>query len=242
MNLYRRAPYLALITVLLLTTGCVFVRMMRVKSQLNDFEKNFDLNDSRGLTLVFKNPELHSNDIVWLMKGEPSEKKKIEQGELWTYVFEKEYLASMDDEGDYNIPVLMVMENGQLAEISFPERFLKNLSIPLLKKMFVSMGDAEISKLRKSASSKFKGEDASEIPTAENVVETLGKPYSIENSGEKSEYSYIYYLRKPEGEKGKKNFKFAMDFTVSNEDKSLLQAKGNIRGIKMSLDFDTVKK
>lgn len=242
MNWYRRASFLALITLLVLTASCVFVRMMKVKGQLNDFENNFDLNDKRGLTLVFKNPVLRSDDMVWLMKGEPVAKKKIERGELWTYVFEKEYLDSNDDEGDYDIPVLMVMEYGKLAEMSFPERFLENLSIPLLKKMFASMGDAEISKLRKSASSKFRGRDLSEIPTAKNVVETLGKPYSIENSGDVSQYSYIYYLKKPEGETSEKDFKLGIEFTVRNEDKSLLRAKCTIRGLKISLDFDTVEK
>ncbi len=241
MNLLRKTPHLALILILLLTSGCVLVRMLKVKNQLNDFDKNFDLHDKRGLTLVFKNPVLGSDDMVWLMKGEPSGRGKIEKGELWTYVFEKQYVASKDEEGDYDIPVVMVMEYGKLAEMSFPERFLKNLSISLLRKMFISMGNADVSKLRKSASSKFQGKDASEIPTAENVVETLGKPYSIENFGEESKYSYIYYLKKPEGDTGKKNFKFDMEFTVNNKDQSLLQAKGTIRGIKIALDFETVQ-
>jgi len=241
MNSFRNTLHLALILILLLTSGCVLVRMLKVKNQFNDFDKNFDLNDQRGLTLVFKNPVLGSNDIVWLMKGEPSGNKKIEKGELWTYVFEKEYVASKDEEGNYDIPVIMMMEYGKLAEISFPERFLKNLSIPLLKKMLTSMGNADVSKLGRSATSKFQSKDASDIPTAENVVETLGRPYSIENSGEESKYSYIYYLKKPEGDTGKKNFKFDMEFTIKNNDKSLLQAKGTIRGIKIALDFETVQ-
>ena len=89
MSYLKVTPHLALILILLLTSGCVLVRMLKVKNQLNDFDKNFDLHDKRGLTLVFKNPVLGSNDIEWLMKGEPSANKKIEKGELWTYVFEK---------------------------------------------------------------------------------------------------------------------------------------------------------
>lgn len=241
MNFLRKTPHLTLILILLLTSGCVFLRLLKVKNQFNDFDTNFDLHDQRGLTLVFKNPVLGSEDIVWLMKGEPSGNKKIEKGELWTYVLEKEYLASKDEEEDYDIPIIMVMEYDKLAEISFPERFLKNLSLPLLKKMFASLGNADVSKFRKSASSKFQGASASEIPTADNVVETLGKPYSIEVSEDKSRYSYLYYIKKPEGDTSEKNFKFELVFTVKNEDKSLLQAKGIIRGLKLALDFDTVQ-
>lgn len=236
----QKTQFLVLILILLLASGCVLVRMLKVKSQLNDFDKNFDLHDQRGLTLVFKNPVLGTEDIEWLMKGAPSESKKIETGEQWTYVFEKEYLASKDEEGDFDIPVIMIMEYGKLSEISFPERFLDNLSIPLLKKMFRSMGNADVSKLRKSASSTFEGK-GTEIPTADNVMETLGKPYAIENLGEESRLSYIYYLKKPEGHKGKKNFRFDMEFTAENSDKSLTQAKGTIRGIDIALDFKNVQ-
>ena len=239
MNSLRKAPHLILILILLLTSGCVFLRLLKVKNQFNDFDQNFALHDKRGLTLVFKNPVLLSDDMVWLMKGVPSGKKKIESGELWTYVFQKEYLASKDEQGDYDIPVLMVMEYGKLSELSFPERFLKNLSLPLLKKMFSSMGNADVSKFSKSATSKFKGNDASEIPTADNLVETLGKPYSIQNSGEESEYYYLYYIKKPDGDTSEKNFKFEMEFKVDNETKSLLQAKGTIRGLKLALDFNS---
>lgn len=241
MTLLRKTPHLALILILLLTSGCVFLRLLKVKNQFNDFDTNFDLHDHRGLTLVFKNPVLGSDDIVWLMKGEPSGNKKIEKGELWTYVLEKEYISSKDEVGDYDIPVIMVMEYGKLAEISFPERFLKNLSIPLLKKMFASLGNADVSKLRKSARSKFQGSSASEIPTADNVVETLGKPYSIEDSGEESKYSYLYYIKKPDWDTSEKNFKFELEFTIKNDNKSLLQAKGTIRGLKLALDFGTVQ-
>ena len=56
--------FLVLLTIVLFLTGCVFVRMMKIKSQLNDFESNFELNDNNGLTLVFLNPELLADDVL----------------------------------------------------------------------------------------------------------------------------------------------------------------------------------
>jgi len=216
--------------------------MLNVKDQLNDFETNFDLNDERGLTLVFKNPVLLSDDVLWLMKGSPVSVKLEEKGQLWTYVFQKQHTTSQEEGDEYDIPILMVMEDDKLTEVVFPERFLKNLSIPLLKKMLASMGNADISKLRKSASSKYTGEDPTEIPTSDNVMETLGEPYEVEDLGENSKLSYLYYLEDAQGIASKDNLNFELWFVADNQDKSLKKVGGKIRGIKLSMDFQTTQK
>lgn len=225
--------------IILLVSGCVYARLYKFQRQLNDFENNFELNDNRGLTLVFKHPVLESGDIVWLMKNEPTSKKGLEEGELWTYVFEKQYLVS-DDEGDeYDIPILMVMNGEMLTEITFPERFLKNLSIPLLKRMFTSMGEAEISKLSKSANSMFKGNNPDEIPKMKNIIDTLGEPYYIEESDETSTFTYLYYLQNDPEDEEREYFEFKTVFKFDKDDESLQKATGVIRGMSMSLDFSS---
>jgi len=239
---HRVFVFLVLFLSIITLSSCVYVRMMKVKNQLNDFETNFDLNDERGLTLVFLNPVLLTDDVIWLMKGGPVSVEIIDEGELWTYVFQKQHTASQDEGDTYDIPILMLIENGKLTEVTFPKRFLKNLSIPLLKKMLTSMGNADVSKLRRSASSKFSGNDPTEIPTSDNVIETLGTPYEIEQLEENSKLSYLYYLEDSEGNADKDNLNFELWFIADNQDKALKRVGGKIRGVKLSLDFDTTQK
>ena len=234
--------FLTLLLFIFSLSSCVFVRMVKVKNQLNDFEINFDLNDERGLTLVFLNPVLLTDDVIWLMKGGPVSVEVIDGGELWTYVFQKQHTVSQSEGDTYDIPILMVIEDGKLAEVAFPKRFLKNLSIPLLKKMLTSMGNADVSKLRRSANSKYTGKDPAEIPTSDNVMETLGAPYEIEQLGENSKLSYLYYLEDSEGNADKDNLNFELWFIADNDDKVLKRVGGKIRGVKLSLDFDTPQK
>lgn len=239
---HRVFVFLALFLFIFSLSSCIFVRMVKVKNQLNDFEINFDLNDERGLTLVFKNPVLLTDDVIWLMKGSPVSVETIDEGQLWTYVFQKQHTVSQDEGDKYDIPILMVMEDGKLTEITFPKRFLKNLSIPLLKKMLTSMGNADVSKLGRSASSKFSGDDPTEIPTSDNVVETLGVPYEVEDLGENSKLSYLYYSEDSDGSANKDNLNFELWFIAGNKDKALKTTGGKIRGVKLSLDFDTNQK
>jgi len=224
-------------TIILLIAGCVYSRLYTFQRQLNNFESNFELNDNRGLTLVFKNPVLESGDIVWLMKNEPTSKAELEEGELWTYVFEKQYLVSNDEGDEYDIPIMMVMNGEMLTEITFPKRFLKDLSIPLLKKMFSSMGDADINKLSKSAKSKFEGESKDEIPRMRNIIDTLGEPYYIEESEDTSTFTYLYYLVSGSADEDREYFEFKTEFKFDKEDETLQKATGVIRGMSMSLDF-----
>jgi hypothetical protein len=72
-------------------------------------------------------------------------------------------------------------------------------------------------------------------------METLGVPYEVEDLGENSKLSYLYYLEDSEGNADKDNLNFELWFIADNEDKALKRVGGKIRGIKMSLDFDTIQ-
>lgn len=231
-----RAGVLALI---LLVSGCVFMRLYKVQNQFQDFDRNFELDDEGGLTLTFLNPVLESDDIIWLMKNGPSTKRGGEESELWTYILKKQYLSVNDENGEFDIALLMTMKDGMLTEVVFPERFLKYLSVPLLKKMFASMGDAEVSKLSKSASTVFRGSSPDEIPKLEYITEMLGKPYTVEESGETFKYTYLYYLDNAGPEAGASGFEFKTEFVFGNGDELLRKAKVTIRGLSMALDFNT---
>jgi len=221
-------------------TSCVFVRMMKVKSQLNDFEYNFDITNERGLTLVFLNPVLHSSDIVWLMKNEPFSTNDIENGEIWTYVFEKQYLKTDNENKQFDIPLLVVVNEDKVTEITFPKRFLKYMSIPALKKMLSSMGDADINKLRRSASSIFETDNAAEIPTIAQVTDMLGKPYTSEKNEQITSYKYLYYLQKPQEASDYNLFELKTEFVFDNSDEKLQSFNSIIRGIKMHIDLSTI--
>jgi len=213
------------------------MRLYKMQNQFADFDTNFELSDKGGLGLVFLNPVLESGDMVWLMKNEPLGKEKNGEGEMWTYLFEKQYLTGEGEGHEYDIPILVLIQSGMVKEIIFPERFLKNISIPMLKKMFSSMGEAEVNKLSKSASSVFEGGAPGEIPGMENIVDTLGKPYAIEQEDETTKYTYLYYLKNGESSQSKDYFEFETEFVFDNGSKSLEKATGTIRGMSMSLDF-----
>lgn len=238
MNLRRAALYIGLLFIIVSISGCMYLRLLKLKAQLSDFEKYFELQDEQKLTMVFLEPVLLNEDIVWLLKSDPISKEDTGQGELWTYVFEKQYTDTKDEKENFDIPVDMLFHKKKLKEVRFPERFLKSLSKPLLAKMFRSMGDAEISKLSRTADSEFKGNNPLEIPSKQEIVDLLGTPFSVKNSDGKSKFTYRYKVRKTTSDSNREEFKLTTKFTFQQENNKLLKAEGDLNGLlDMTMDF-----
>jgi hypothetical protein len=221
----------------LLTTGCVYLRLLQVKRQLSAFNSYFQIEEQDKLTLVFLKPVLLAKDVTWLMNSPPMSRKETEEGHLWEYVMEKQYRDSDYEESDFNIPISMVFVDDKLRQISFPERFLRYLSKPLLARMLTSMGEAEIDKARRRAGSRFQARGTVEIPREEQVLDVLGKPYSTEESDDTKRLIYAYDLKKDNPEPVSNGFSLIMTFKFKKEDDKLRKTEINLRGLKMSLDF-----
>jgi hypothetical protein len=221
------------------STGCVYLRLLKVKRQLNDFENNFELNHQNGLKFVFKNPVLLSDDIIWLMKNDPLSREQTGNGETWVYVLEKQYLDDNTDKVNYDIPIRFYVRDDKLVEMIFPERFLKNLSKPLLIKLLGSMGKSEISKSARSAGTEFKGSNPDEIPKKRYIISVLGKPYKDEITDHTQTFTYLYNLKKSDMAKEDDQFDLKMTFSFGDDNDSLEKAEYNFNGLSMSLRLVT---
>ncbi|HSE83003.1 MAG TPA: hypothetical protein VLB01_00475 [Thermodesulfobacteriota bacterium] len=238
MNSGRVVLYIGLLLIVGSITGCMYVRLLKLKAQLSNFDKYFELKDEQKLTMVFLEPVLLNQDIVWLLKSDPISKEETEGGEVWTYVFEKQYAGVDDDKEDFDIPVDMLFHKKKLKEVRFPERFLKYLSKPLLAKMFRSMGDAEISKLSRTADSEFKGNNPLEIPTKGQIIELLGVPFSVDSSDGKSKLTYKYKVRETTADSNNEEFRLTTKYVFQQGSDKLLKAEGDLNGLlNMSMDF-----
>jgi hypothetical protein len=213
----------------------VYLHLLEVRGQLSKFEDNFEIRDQNEFTLVFLNPVLLTEDIIWLTELGPTYEEETGQGKLWKYIFEKQYSGPKDEKGDFDIPIVMFFQkDDKLREVRFPERFLEFVSKPLLIKMFKSMGYSQISKLRRSATSKFQGTPM-EIPRKQFILSVLGKPFNIENSDHTSKFIYKYNLKK--GKPADKDFKILVNFTFQQGDDKLRRAEGSLGDMRLFMDF-----
>jgi hypothetical protein len=85
--------------------------------------KHLEVNEQQGL-LVFQKPVLSARDIEQLLEAGPTSREQTDDGELWTYVWEKQYPNGVREEQNFDIHAILVMRKNKLREIRLPERFL----------------------------------------------------------------------------------------------------------------------
>ena len=85
---------LVCLTATLILNGCILERIFRVKNQLCDFDKNFQIEISQGFRVLLREPVMLDEDITWLAGAVPSEKKIIGDELVMTYIAERKGIKS----------------------------------------------------------------------------------------------------------------------------------------------------
>lgn len=214
-------------------TGCVYLRFLKVKSQITDFNKNFKITEENGLSLIFLNPVLKKEDVVWLMGTEPTVKKSEENKTIWIYELKKRYRDITTEKG-FDITLKSTLENNKLTALTLPERFIKYLPKSVFEKIFKTFGESNISKKDKQVSSKYEGADQSEIPLIQDILAALGTPYYDNVREDERIFVYRYKILSPDINK-KQGIKITYNFNKKTE--ILKSVKANIKGHKVFVEF-----
>lgn len=236
MNKRKYFVSLVLLLVITLFSGCVYYRLLKLKWQFEDFEQNFELQDEKGLTIFFKNPILTKDDIKWLLNNEPTKVLDAETQNSWVYILTKKKKEGAAEEKNYDIDISMEFEDDKLKEATLPKRFLENISLEMLAKMFKSMGKSKVNKKEKEAGATMQGNKVG-LPTIKDILHTLGSPYENHKGEEVAELKYIYNVGKPENGAKLEPFEMIFDFEINNEDQVLRKSVANINGLKMTMNF-----
>ena len=97
-GIYRSIRVLLVSAALTLTLGgCLFNRVLEVRSQFCDFESNFAVDFNGSASLKFAQPVLLSEDITWLLDATPTLERR-ENGRLeMSFVFEEALPLLIDE-------------------------------------------------------------------------------------------------------------------------------------------------
>ena len=224
------------IFVMFLMCGCVYLRLGKLKKQLKEFDKYFEIREDRGLELISREPVLTSDDIRILI-DEPTKIVSENNREYWYWTFKKVYEENQAEDKNYDFTFIFYIERGKLKSITIPEEFCvilpKNFIVFLLK----SFGNAKVDRKNKTASIEEHNQlEKFELPEYDNIVELLGIPCTNENNEKELIYSYKYYLYNmqipvEDCKKATAEFRFTLD------KERLLSMKNNFAGINVVMEF-----
>lgn len=178
-------------------SGCVYLRLLYFKNQLNDFERNVTVEAPPGLSLTFTNPVVRGNDLNFITKSNPTLVTSIATDpniERWTWRFEKR-LAEIDHK-PYSVDFQTRVESGLLTNMIIDESFVDLIGRDFILKMFRSVGDAKINTIRRSVSATMDIDSLGDIsrPTLAKILNSMGQPTrTIETKDPESQHVYFEY-------------------------------------------------
>lgn len=200
--LRRRLPHaLTLCLVLVLMSGCVYLRLLRFKYQLHEFDRHVVVDRSAGLSLKFPKPVVRDKDFIFITDSNPtsvrtfSSEPKIEE---WEWRFEKKQSERNGD--PFHIVFSTRFEDSLLTEITFDPQLFEAIPEDFIVELFKSLGDAKINKLRKSATAAL-GRDALEnvdLPSMSQISDIMGKPTDRQSEGELGLFNYVFNFYNPQ--------------------------------------------
>jgi hypothetical protein len=168
----------AVLLLLLTLSGCVWLRMLEMKSQLANFDENFTTETTDHFILHFLHPVLYSEDYVTLAKVHPSVKQPLPKGNRWRQVFHK-----VDGKGQIKTGADVIFtfdfnQDDKLAAWDFSPTFLAMIPPQFLEASLRSLGKGKVDEARKQL--RVKPEDLPKIsskpPTVKEIQAVLGEP------------------------------------------------------------------
>jgi len=174
--------------------GCILERIFRVKNQLCDFEKNFQIEISEGFRVLLRDPVMLDDDVTWLTGAEPSERQYVGNELVMTYIAEKKGISSG---GQYDIPVaLRFVRSGKqyrLKEGYLGKNLTTVLTNELLTQIMQSVCRSEKSLAKQQIIVDIGSLNRSLLPAKSEIIQILGP--SNRNPGNDHTLAYDYLFK-----------------------------------------------
>ncbi len=194
---YRgRVLLLGLAGAVLLLSSCVYLRLLEVKKQLQDFDANFTIGGRSELVIEFKNPVLRTKDVRFLIGADPvfqTGEEDLVQHFEFDLVRPSSAALSVALE---RLSLDLVSRRGKLAKIIVPEKFMllfpRNIVVETLKQA----KDAEVFELKKLARAQIHlaPETEAELPSHAKTLLLLGEPLDSVPEGNLQVLTYRYRI------------------------------------------------
>jgi len=206
----------------LLLSGCVYLRLLRFKAQLERFDQYVAVEQREDrMIFLFREPVLRGEDLVFLAGAEPQRVEALEGGaERWIWLFRKR--PAPEETSPLIVPIATRIESGMLAAAELDETALEAIPAPWILTIARRVGEARIDRKERRASLVVRADrpGAPPTPTMEKTMRTAGPPTKIQEGADGQPTRYVYTLVSYEPDKGENEGRFEVAFLLDEGDPS----------------------
>ncbi len=227
----RAALGLAVAAFALLLSGCVYLRLLQLKRQLADFDRNFAIRATDGLRLECLNPVLLADDLRFL-GFYPATIRQVGVAEQWHIRWVKQVAPGTTEKGRYEIAFDLTFVDAKLTALHIPENYFAFMPKDVIVAGVKSLGGAKVDKSNRSILAELS--DKVIPPSAKGVSDMLGPPTDRKVEGNRETFHYHFASDDPEN-KGK-DFDLWLTFDAQSGD--LRETAGRLPIGHLHLKFD----
>jgi hypothetical protein len=240
MHLRRLLLLFLLCALALALSGCIYLRLLQVKYQLNTFDGYVKIRNHDGLSLLFLKPLLLKEDILFLAGRHPTKAQESHHGTRWQYLFLKQLQGPEKECGDFNVMVGLLFQKNRLATVTLPQRFFENLTEPFIMASLKALGRSQINIKDRFAQSAVHGKDlwrSHNLPGKQDVLRLLGRPSREEMEDDLVVLTYRFRLKPGKGDEKKGPAYGWTQLTFQTPSETLLRAEARFAMVRLSMDF-----
>lgn len=167
---------------ILLLAGCVWLRLLDLKGQFADFDRNIHVPDGPGVELQFTHPVLLADDLDTLVRGEPTAVTQAGKTTVRSYAFT--HIPSPDGPDPAGTTASLVLTativDGRVTALGLPEPVFKVVPRSIALAGMRSLGKAAVDTGTRSASTHLDLAGISEpLPHRAALIALLGTPNNV---------------------------------------------------------------
>lgn len=232
-----RVPRLALVLLstvaALLLGGCVYLRLLELKRQIDKFDLFFALRTDNGLSLTCLTPLLRPSDVRWIGL-KPEKTKTLGRAEQWQVRWVKQPPPGARENVEYDIALELMFVEERLKQVTIPERYFAAMPKSFLVGVIRSLGRGKIDKSEKKIAAIVSAEEvAAARPKLPAIDKLLGQPTEEREEGANTMVRYRYVPATVEPGAGV----FDMHLTFHTKSGELLRWQGLTPVGKIDFDF-----
>jgi hypothetical protein len=234
----RKVAALGLVLTTLLLSGCVYLRLLELKKQIDRFDQFFGLQTNDGLGIVCHTPVLRTSDVRWIGL-KPEEVKTLGRAEHWQVRWIKQLPPGVTEKVQYDIILELGFAHDKLTRVTIPERYFAIMPKQFLIGVIRSLGRGKIDKSEKKIEATVSGaEVAAARPSLPSIDKLLGQPTDEHEEGPNTMVRYRYVPSTKESRAGV----FDMHLTFETKSGELLKWQGITPVGRIGFDFATDRK
>lgn len=184
----------AAVAALFLLSGCVYLRLLDVKRQLVDFDKNFAVGGRAELVIEFLQPVLFQRDVRFLIGAPPSGETLTETGTLDHFEFFLHRSSASAPPPFDRLALDLAYRDKKLTKVIVPETFLLLFSRNVLVETFKQAKDAAVYEMKRLARATIRLSPAveAELPSRSRTEFLLGEPAETISLGDDETLVYRF--------------------------------------------------